>query len=407
MNFQSVSEKIILKTGLLVHREHELPLSSVIRVTVKRSPIMRLFKVKEIEIFTKTKSFKLFMSCDEPLVFLPDDHYPNHYLRPGFWKTAFGAFIDVRALGGIAVFALTIRRLGTVFGSRYLDRVSEALSIAAENVEQALSALRVYIPRAAAAVGVFALAAWVFAYLKRLASISRFWVGRASKNGQSLIVVKCGLVTLYEHVLVPNSPNYESALMICDSPFSLFVKRAPLYLQKVMVYPAAERKTAHKLVRILSGKRFRNSPDTETVKPPKTAWFGWCAMPFGWSVGFAAVLFLMNFSAELRSAALLKTALYCGLFVSLYTVTVYLYYMRWSGIKTAENLVRISYRKSMRLYTAFVFGEVIAENVTQNIFQRRSGLCNFLLSTAEPRRIKARLLNLNSLNKISPNISIH
>lgn len=384
MNMGFYSEKIILKKGILIRRVHVLPLNSVVRVTIKRSPILRLFHMKQAELFTKNGSFKMFLYRDEPLSFLPDDHYPNHYIKPRFAETAFGAFIDVRALGGIFLFAVTIRKLGTVFGEKYLDRVLEALNTAAENVEQAFSTLRVYIPRIAATVGVFALAAWVFAYLRRLASLSRFCVGRVQKGSGSLIVVKCGLLTLYEHMLVPNS---DAAIIICDSPVSLLAKHAPVYLRGVMVYPAAERSAAHKIVHILSGKRLGKTPK---ITPPKSAWFGYCAVPFWWSIGFAAALVLVYALGGDRPMALLKTALYCGLFVNIYAMSVYLYYMRYSGIKAGDNIMRISYRKSMRLYTAFIFGKTTADTVTENIFQHRSGLCNFLLSTAEPRRIKAR-----------------
>ena len=402
MSMEIFPEKIVLKKGFFISRVHTLPLSSVVRVTIKRSPILRLFRVKQTEFFTKKGSFKLFLRRDEPLSFLPEDHYPKHYIKPRFIETAFGAFIDVRALGGIALFALTIRRLGTVFGGMYLDRVLEALDTAAENVEQALSSLRVYIPKVAAAVGVFALAAWVFAYLRRLASLSRFCVGRIKKDSGSLIVVKSGLLTLYEHMLVPNS---DAAIMICDSPVSLLAKHAPVYHRGVMVYPAADRSSAHKLVHILSGERLGK---TEMISPPKSAWFSYCAVPFWWSIGFAIALVIVYVFGKDRPTALLKTALYCGIFICVYAVLVYLYYMRYSGVKSNDHIMRVSFRRSMRLYTAFIFSDKTAANllpntvtITENIFQRRSGLCNFLLSTAEPRKIKARLLDLKAINKLS------
>lgn len=402
MSIDYYSEKIILKKGILLRRIHTLPLSSIVRVTIKRSPILRLFCVKQVEIFTKKSSYKIFLRRDEPLSFLPDDHYPRHYIKPRFRDMAFGAFIDVRALGGIVLFAATIRRLGTVFGGKYLDRVLEAFNTAAENVEQALSTLSVYIPRIAAAVGVFALSAWAFAYLRRLASLARFCVGRVGKGSDSLIVVKSGLLTLYEHMLVPNS---DAAIMICDSPVSLLAKHAPVYLRGVMVYPAADRPTAHKLVHILSSERLGKTPK---ITPPRCAWFGYCAVPFWWSIGFAAALIIVYVFGGERPTALLKTALYCGLFMNVYAVLVYLYYMRYSGIKSGDRIMRISVRKSMRLYTAFLFSDKTTVNmlfnttaVTENIFQRRSGLCNFLLSTAEPRKFKARLLNFKCLNQLS------
>lgn len=387
MSLKLSDEKITFKKGIIFRRIHTLPPCSVVRITVKRSPILRLFRVKQAELFTRNGSFKLFLRRDERLPF--DSKRPVHFIKPRFRETAFGAFIDVRALGSITLFAAVMRRIGTVFGGKYLDRVLEALDSAAVTVEQTFSAMRVYVPRVAAALGVFALAAWAFAYFRRLAALARFRVGRRG----GVVVVESGLLTLYEHVLVPNS----AAVIICDSPVSLLAKHAPVYLRGVMIYPSANRASALKLVHILSGGRLGKDPK---ITPPKSAWFGYCAVPLWWSVGFAAALALVYIINVPYPTALLKTALYCGLFVSVYMAAVYLYYMGHSGIQSGSGVCRIAVRRSGRLYTAVLAnGEVTAETVSQNMFQRRSGLCNLRLTTDEPRSLKARLIALEKVNQ--------
>ena len=388
MSMRSDPEKIILVSGLILRRVHTLPLRSIVRTTVSRSPIMRLFCVKELELFTQNKSFKIFLHRDDPLTFLPDDRYPRHYIKPGSVKTAFGAFIDVRALGGIALFAAVLRRIGTIFGGKYLENILEALDTAAVNVEHAFSAMRIYVPRAAAVLAVFALAAWAFAYLRKLAALSRFRVGRRG----DLIVIKSGLFTIYEHTLV----RYNAAPVIIDSPASLAAGRAPVYLYGVMIHPCADRAGFAKLVHILCGKRVGKS---FRIRPPKKALFGYCAAPLAWSGVFAALLTLMYISDALRGAMLLKTALYCGLIVSLYSLIICIFYMRWSGITFGKQLCSVGARRSLRLYTAVFPRELIAaETLSQSVFQKRSGLCDIKISAAQRlgfRKFKVSLITKN------------
>ncbi len=385
VNLEFSDGKITLTKGIFFRRIHIIPLSSVVRITCKRSPFLRIFRAKQIEIFTRNGHFKLFLKRDEQVPVFPG--YPAHFIKPRFRDTAFGAFIDVRALGAIALFAAVMRRIGTIFGGRYLDSILALFDAAAVNLEQAFSAMRVYVPRVAAALAVFALAAWVFAYLRRLAALARFRVGRRG----SMIVVTSGLLTLYEHMLVPNS----SAMVICDSPVSLAAKHAPVYLRGVMVYPCADRVVSVKLARILGGERIGKKP---MIRPPKKALFGYCAAPLGWSAGFTAALALVYISDLPYPVMLLKTVLYCGLFVSLYTAAVYMYYMSYSGLTSESGVCLIAARRFMRLYTAVIpENTVISKTVSQSVFQRRSGLCNFSLYTAEPQSFKARLIPVNKI----------
>lgn len=377
-------EKITLTKGIFFQRVHDIPIGSVVRITCKRSLFLRIFRAKEIELFTRNGKFKFFLHRDEQVPVFPK--LPAHFIKPRFREIAFGSFIDVRAFGAIALFAAVMRRIGTIFGGKYLDGILALLDTAAVSVEQAFSAMRVYIPRVAAALAVFALAAWVFAYLRRLDALARFRVGRRG----GMIVVTSGLFTLYEHMLVPNS----AATVICDSPVSLVSKHAPVYLRGVMIYPCADRSVCIRLARILGGERIGRK--NAIACPPKKALFGYCAAPLWWSAGFAAALTFVYIADFPYSVMLLKTALYCGLFVNLYTAAVYLYYMKYSGITIDRGVCLIAARRSMRLYTA-VFSEnsVTAGTVSQSVFQRRAGLCNFKISTDEPLSFKARLIPLD------------
>lgn len=389
MDLTLTPDAIILRKGLVFRRIHTIPLRCVVRVTVRRSILLRIFRAKEAELFTQNGKFKLFLRCDEAVPAFSKP--PAHFIKPRLRETAFGAFIDVRALGGIALFAAVLRRIGTIFGGKYLENILDVLDTATENVEHAFSAMQIYVPRVAAALAVFALAAWAFAYLRKLAALSRFRVGR---NGE-YIVVTSGLFTLYEYTLV----RYHAAPVICDSPASLAAKHAPIYLYGVMIYPCSDRASFAKLVHVLCGERIGKS--AERLRPPKRALFGYCAAPLAWSGVFAAALALMYISDELRGAMLLKTALYCGLFVSLYASAVCMFYMKHSGVTFGERLCAVGARRSLRLYTAVFPRKLIAaETLSQSVFQQRSGLCNLKISAAERRGFKGFKLRLIPKDKL-------
>ena len=379
------SDQIItLRKGLLFRRVHTIPKSSVTRITCVRSPLMRIFRAKEVTVFTLNGSFKFFLRRDEQTPFTPTP--PKHFIKPRLGQTAFGTFIDVRALGGILVFAAVLRRIGTIFGGKYLDNILRALDTATENVERVFAAARIYVPRVTAALGVFALAAWAFAYLKRLASLLRFQVGRRG----DYIIVRSGLFTFYEHTIV----RYNAAAVLVDSPVSLAAKRAPIYLRDVMIYPCADRKSFAKLSHIILGEEhIERGEKAAGICPPKKAIFGYCAAPLFWSGAFAALLMTVYHSTALRGAMLIRTALFCGLFVSLYAAVLCLYYMKHSRLAFGERLCLVSARRSFRLYTAvFRKAAVIEETLSQSVFQRRSGLCNYKISTSERRSFISRQL---------------
>lgn len=386
VNIEFSDHKLTLRKGLIFRRVHIIPGSSVTRITCSRSPLLRIFRAKEVNIFTLNGSFRLFLRNDEQTPFIPEE--PKHFIKPRFHQIAFGTFIDVRALGGIVVFAAVLRRIGTIFGGKYLDNILAVLDTATEGVEHAFSAAQLYVPRIATAMGVFALAAWVFAYLKRLTALLRFRVGIS----ENCIIVRSGLFTLYEHALV----RYNAAAVIINSPLSLAAKHAPVYLRDVMICPCADKKSFKKLSRIILGKERieRNA----FISPPKRAVFGYCALPICWSGAFAALLAFMYIPDMLSGAMLLKTALYCGLFVSLYAAAICLFYIKHSGIAFGERLYTVSARRSFRLYTAVFHKDIIiGETLSQSFFQSRSGLCNIKITTSEKKKFNMRQLQKDKL----------
>lgn len=371
---------IYLKKGVILCRFGLIPLSNIVRVTVERSLIMRIFYAKKITVFTVRGKITFYLRKSEPLPFLPEIRSVS--LKPRFSELLFGAFADTRALGGIALLAAFLRRLSKLFGGEYFDGVISAISDTAETLANALSVLHIAVPKIAAVLAVFVLTAWSLAFARKLLRLANL---RAARHG-NLLRVQSGVITLYEHTLVLNSA---AAVMI--SPLSaVLAKRAPIYLRGVMVFPFAPVKTAPKIIQTLCGIPLENTP---RIKPPRSSFFGFCAAPFWWSVGLSAALVFVYLSDSLRSAMLLKTALYCALIVSLYAVLVCFVYMRHSGISAGKRSVSVSRRRSLRMFTNIApCGTITEKTLSQSVFQMHDDLCNCKLALAERTRLKARLL---------------
>lgn len=376
-----ITEKYIYyKKGLILRRFSVIPLENIVRVSAERSLILRIFGAKKITVFTVRGKISFYLHKSEPLKFLPEIHSVS--LKPRFSEIVFGAFADTRALGGIALLSAVLRRLSRLFGGEYFDGVMNAISDTAESLTNVLSAMHIAIPKIAAVLAVFVLAAWSLAFARKLLRLANF---RSSLCG-GLLRVRSGVITLYEHTLVLNS-----AAPVIASPLSaILLKRAPIYLRNVMIYPTVSNAKAEKLLRTLCGIAAENAP---RIKPPKPAFFGLCAVPFWWAVGFSVLLAFVYFSGTLRSAMLLKTALYCGLIVSLYCIAVSLVCMSRSGIAFGKSVIRFSTRRGLRLFEYSVPRLAIAENtVSQSVFQRQTELCNIRVITLERLRITARQL---------------
>ena len=175
-----------------------------------------------------------------------------------------------------------------------------------------------------------------------------------------------------------------------SSPVSLAAKRAPVYLRDVMICPCADKNTFARLARIILGEE---RAEKAVIRPPKRAILGYCALPLCRSIVFAALLTMIYMSEALRGAMLIKTALCCGLFVSIYSAAVCLFYIKHSGLAFGEYCCRVGAKRSLRLYTAvFRKDTITSEDLSQSIFQSRTELCNLKISTSERRKFNIRQL---------------
>lgn len=378
-------KEIRLEKGLLIKRAAVLPISAAVKINVRRTPLMRIFRAKEVTIFTLCGKPNFFLSENETLPFLPEQR--GHFIKPRFRDVAFGAFIDTRALGGLFVFAAVLRRISAIFGSEYFDRAIAVLTKTADDLEKALDFFHIAVPRIALLIGVFALGSWAFAYMRKLLRLARFRVLRSG----GLLFVKSGVFTLYEHALVPHS-----AALRCETITSLATRRAPLYLRGEMICPCVRREMLPKTLRILCGL---NVPQNR-LSSPKRAFLGHIVSPLSWLGVLAAALFAVY---RLDYSKLLKTALYSGIIVDIYAIALYLLYMGRSGIAFGEGVTSVSARRGLRLYTAVFTDDIVKQiSVSQSVFQRRSGLCGYKLSLTERRKITARQLPKKELLRRIP-----
>lgn len=398
-------KEICLEKGLLLKRAAVMPLSSVVKITARRTLIMRLFLAKEITVFTLGGKLVFYLSKNERLPFLPQKR--DNVIKARFGAAAFGAFIDTRALGGLFVFTAVLRKFSAILGSEYFNRLISVLTGTVNELEKALGFFRVAVPRIAVTLAVFALGAWVFAYVRKLLRLSRF---RVSKNG-GMLFVGSGVLTLYEHMLVQNSaelfgavsnqnsiksPN-SAAAIYCETVTTLITRRAPLYFRGVMVCPCVKRGELPKTLKTMFGMKIPQ----KKLRSPRRAFLGHIAAPLSWLGVFCALLAAAYCSGY--SAMLLKTVLYSGAIVNLYTAVLYLLYMYRSGIACGKNGAAVYARRGLRLYTAVLPNGVIKQiTVSQSLFQKRSGLCNFKLGIVERRKFIARQLPKKELLRRTP-----
>ena len=368
-------DEISLEKGLILKRASVMPLSSVVKVTSRRTLIMRLFRAKEVTVSTLGGEIMFYLSKNERLPFLPEKR--SHSIRPRFREVMFGAFIDTRALSGLLVFTAVLRKFNAIFGSEYFNKLVTALTRTADELEKVLGFFRVAVPRILVTLAVFALGAWTFAFIRKLTRLCRFGV---SKNG-GLIFVRSGVFTLYEHSLVLNS----AAAISCDTVSTLIMHRAPLYFRGVMICPCVKRSELVKTLKTLCGAY---APQNRLASP-KRAFFGHIAAPLSRFVVFAALIVLAYCSDY--SALLLKTVLYSAAIVNLYAAALYLLYMSRSGIAFGKDVTAVTARRGLRLYTAVFPNDIIEQKaVSQSLFQRRPELCNVKLALVERRKFTVR-----------------
>lgn len=368
-----------LEKGLILKRVFVLPYSSAVRISRRKTLLMRIFRAWEVEVSTLRGNVKFYLKNGENLPFL-ESSPPTIKTSPA--EQLFGAFAATRALAGVTFFVAVMRKIGSVFGSEYYNRVISVFFRAADSLEKPLRFLHIAVPRITAAAAIFAVLAWTLAFLMKFASLARFRVGRR----RDVVYVSSGFITLYEHALVRNS----AAAVSCFSLVSVIFDRAPLYLRGVMIHPAVSKAQRRRVLKTLCGIEVE---EYEKVTPPVKAFFGYCTLPILSSVLFGATLTLLNLSGY-KYAELIKTLLYGGLAVSVYTTAVYFVYMRRTGIAFYyDEISAISVRRRMRLYTAVLpSGTVCGATVSQSVFRLLSGRCDLTLLTREHAVFKARQL---------------
>jgi len=369
------SQKITITKGIFLVRTAVVPLKSIVRITVRRSLLLRVFRAKEIELYCNLGSAKFFLGRDEPFPLAGEFPEPPSFKSATFAEETLGAFSDTHALGGIFLLSAALARVSRLLGSEYSERLSallgKLLSDAAGNIGDMLSKLNIYVPRAVAIAAVFALAAWCFAFVRKLLNLARFRVCVSEER----TLVMSGLLTLYEHTLFP---NYSAAVRE-EGIISLIAGRAPVRMRGVIVFPAARRQSAI---------------GDSGARSPKTALWGHCGVPLTIAALLGTALGWVYLSERLRSYELLKTALFCGFAVALYSAVVFAVYMRFSGISPAENGVAVTSRKSLRLRTAVIPREwIVSEAARRNLFNKRRG--NVTIRTRERLRFMVRQIPLD------------
>lgn len=376
---------VFIEKGIFIKRSSVIPIASIIKVKIKRGIVVRVFNASEIQLFTLNGSVTFYLKKNERLPFLPESFSIS--ITPRFRDIIFGAFIDTRALGGILIFTAVLRRIGKLFGGEYLKRIIAAISDTAERLNNIFSFLNVAIPRIAALIVVFTFGAWTFAFLKKLMALSRFRVSRS----RGVVHVQSGLITLYDNYLMINSA------VSCNTLTTLLFQRAPIYSRDVMICPCVKRVKLVKTLKALYGLDY---PEGKLIRSPKSALFSHCASPISWSGVFMLLLILVYWLFPPRYAMLIKTLLYGGFFASLYSVGVYSYYMKYSGVSVDEKTSLFAFRKDMRLYY-FISSNDTMVNVTvsQNPFQRNSGLCNIKTVTLNHEHLNLRQLPI-SISKL-------
>lgn len=376
------NKEIRLEKGLLLKRSAVMPICAAVKITVKRSLFLRIFGAMEISVFSLCGKIRFFLPKNERPPFLTECRAEE--IKPRFRDIAFGAFIDTRALGGLFVFATVLRRISAIFGSEYSQRVIDMIRKTAADLEKALEFLQIAVPKAAVVLAVFALGAWSFAFVRKLTRLMRFRVAKYN----DVVFVKSGIVTLYEHMLVPNY----AAAVYCDTITTLLSRRAPLYLRGVMIHPCVKRGEMRAVIKRSCGVK----APLEKITSPKRAFFGHIAAPLSWAGAFAAALFAVYKIAD-YSAMTVKTVLYSGLFVSLGMVGIFALYFPYSGISLGGDFSAITARRGSRLYTAVFQSDIVKrKTITQNIFQKRTGVCNLRISTIERNKFTVRQISKNN-----------
>lgn len=382
LKLEYTDEKLILTKGVFLKRTSLLPLSAVVKIVVKQPPILRIFRAKEVGIFTHNGKVEFFLSKNEQPPFIPTllPVMPKNGIRPRFREIIFGALIDTRALAGIAFFAAALQRIGSIVGSSYFDKIISALFTTAEKLSETLMLLHVAVPKIAAFAAVFAACSWLFAFCVKLVRLSGF---RLSRRGKT-VYVKSGAVTLYETFLVQNT----AAVITRKTVLCMLFRCSPVYYCNTVVYPAASEKRFRRIASRFFGVADEFSLPVKTP-PGKIACH--CLLPL-WTFGISSALLVLFYLSEYSFAQLLKTVLYCAVFASGYISLCGMLLMRNALSSFGENTVRLSFRRGTAVYrVCFPRGLSRGYVISKSIFSR-GDLYNYKALIVGQKSYRARRL---------------
>lgn len=374
-------DSILILKGMIFRREYYAPFEAVTLIEQRQTIIMRLFRAKEITIHTLSgRGFTLWLKNSERII-----DVCGVTIAPKKRAMLLGALVDTRALSGVVVFLLTMRRIYAVLGSGYYDKAISALYKAAGELKLVLERVNITIPQIAAVAAVIVALAWLGKFVWKVFAMSRFRVIAM----RDFLVIRRGFFTLYQCAVVRRNIN---AVVTTDNLTTLIFGAAPLYVRHTMIFPPAPREVRERITDILCD--IPCEYNQRRVKPPFRAIFGHCAQPLSWLAAFGGMyglLWLGQYLEYIPPVPLLRSLMLAGAAVSLWYTAVYAIYMFRSSIVCTEKSAEITARRGARLYTAAVNSKMRTQNVlSRNIFQLVSGLCDTEIRVLGGGRFKLR-----------------
>ncbi len=386
VRLEYTDKKITLTKRIIIEKTAVIPLSAIIKTVTRISPIMRIFRAREVTVYTLNGKIEFFLNQNEQPPFIPK--MPEYCIKPRFFEILFGAFIDTRALAGIVFFAAMLQKIGSIVGGSYFDGIISALMTTAEKLSETLLMIHIAVPRIAAFAAAFATFSWIFAFLSKLIRLSGYCLSKSGK----FVFVKSGVITLYETALVQNT----NALLLRKTAVCMFIKRFPVYYGADMIFPAASERIFAKI-----SERFFGIPNENTalLKTPLRKIFGHITVPF-WAFIISSALLFVFYYLNLNQAQILKTVLYCAVFSSGYIAACGIALVKNAESSFGDFRIKLSFRRGTALYSVF-FPREISRGfaLSQNIFQRTAHLCDYKAFIVGRKSFRARQLPLKSARR--------
>lgn len=353
------ADRIIIKKGICLTAYTTINLCDIVRVTVRQPPLLRLFHAKEIEIFCVKGSVKFYANNSElALIFSEKLHHKEdnaHVTAAKFREVANCALCKTHALGGVLVFSAVLIKASRLFSGELAEQILKAISQTSQSVYERLYELNLDIPKTLVTAAVFVILSWGFAYVRNLLKFMRF----SSKVEGGFVLIKHGILTLYEHRITLNSIAITE-----DTPLTLISGYSHVKMRGVTVHPAL--KCSH------NQQLFR----------PMSFW-GYCKIPVI-SCFVCGILLCVSYTKQ----SALSQLLILGICLSLYKVAVSTLYKRYSGITLESGFVCVSSQRMQRLCSAII----PEDEITQVAITRflRNKRCNVTIHTAQNQRFKIR-----------------